>query len=456
VGEPQNGFPSPAERLGLMMINRARSDPATVKGAQSQMYPAVRPVGWAYELNRSSRFHAMNLELAKANLMHTSPCPLNGNVASANCSGDPACACSSPVPNTCANCAQAPPINNCGTDPFVRIGMFTAGSQVGASGEVAAAGYSDPKAVVDGWMDEAAGQDGHRRNLTDQGISSNVMGYGHAQGANCWPTFDVSDSGQGNPPATKVPTAAVNPPAGNGTFTFYATWADGAGAPASIDVVVDGHCTAMTRELGSDTLNATYKVAVPLQAGCSSYWILAKDSGGGRTTYPSSGAVTINVGGAGCGSEFLAQAPAADCENAPPPDLATNATQDLSFVQRDFSVKPGVDFAGQDLFGRDLTGTGAGAGIGDPCMRHADCDSGVCALDGANGYCTVACDNTPGSCPAGFVCGLIGTDPYCIRGASGGGCSIAPRTETGGFPLALAAALLGLAIRRRGGRRTGS
>jgi len=35
VGEPTNGFPSALERLGLMAINRARSDPQTVKGAQS-------------------------------------------------------------------------------------------------------------------------------------------------------------------------------------------------------------------------------------------------------------------------------------------------------------------------------------------------------------------------------------------------------------------------------------
>ena len=41
VGEPtSDGFPSPAERLGLMAINRARSDPQTVKGAMSASYPA--------------------------------------------------------------------------------------------------------------------------------------------------------------------------------------------------------------------------------------------------------------------------------------------------------------------------------------------------------------------------------------------------------------------------------
>ena len=40
IGEPTNGFPSPIERLGLMAINRARSDPQTVTGPKST---ATRP-----------------------------------------------------------------------------------------------------------------------------------------------------------------------------------------------------------------------------------------------------------------------------------------------------------------------------------------------------------------------------------------------------------------------------
>ena len=90
--------------------------------------------------------------------------------------------CAPPAPSVAAT-------NTCGTDPFVRIGYFTSGSGVSASGEVAAAGYGDPIAVVDGWMDEAAGSDGHRKILTDQGTTANTMGYGHATGANCWKTL---------------------------------------------------------------------------------------------------------------------------------------------------------------------------------------------------------------------------------------------------------------------------
>ncbi len=317
VGEPSSdGFPSPAERLGLMAINRARSDPQTVKGAMSASYPARPPVTYSDRLTHSARFHAVNLEIADVMLMHSSPCPLNTDVATSGCNGDPACACATPVPSMCASCAQVDAENSCGTAPFTRIGYFTAGTDVSATGEVAAAGYSNPMTTVDGWMDEPASSDGHRKILTDQGTSANTMGYGHASGKNCYQTFDVGDSGNlKNAVIPKLPTAAVSPFSGAaGTFTFYATWADPTlGAPSSLNVVIDGTCTAMTRELGTDTLNATYKTTAMLAAGCHNYYIAAMDGGGAALTYPTTGALTVSVGNVACDADYLAQAPASAC-----------------------------------------------------------------------------------------------------------------------------------------------
>jgi len=317
VGEPSSdGFPSPAERLGLMAINRARSDPQTVKGAMSASYPARPPVIYSDPLTHSARFHATMLELADVTLMHSSPCPLNTDVATSGCNGDPACGCATPVPSTCAACAQVDAENSCGTAPFTRIGYFTAGTGVSATGEVAAAGYGNPMTTVDGWMDEPASSDGHRKILTDQGTSANTMGYGHASGKNCYQTFDVGDSGNlKNAVIPKLPTAAVSPFSGAaGTFTFYATWADPTlGAPASLNVVVDGTCTVMTRELGTDTLNATYKATASLTAGCHNYYIAAMDGGGAAVTYPTTGALTVSVGNVACSADYLAQAPASAC-----------------------------------------------------------------------------------------------------------------------------------------------
>lgn len=317
VGEPtSDGFPSPAERLGLMAINRARSDPQTVKGSMSASYPARPPVIYSDPLTHSARFHAVNLEMADVTLMHSSPCPLNTDVATSGCSGDPACACATPVPSMCASCAQVDAENSCGTAPFTRIGYFTSGTGVSATGEVAAAGYSNPMTTVDGWMDEPASSDGHRKILTDQGTTANTMGYGHASGKNCYSSFDVGDSGNlKNAVIPKLPTAAVSPYSGAaGTFTFYATWADPAmGAPASLNVVIDGACTAMARELGTDTLNATYKATATLAAGCHNYYIAATDGGGAAVAYPTTGALTVSVGSTACDSDYLAQAPASTC-----------------------------------------------------------------------------------------------------------------------------------------------
>jgi hypothetical protein len=315
VGEPSNGFPSALERLGLMAINRARSDPETVKGSMSTSYPARPPVIWSLQLNQSSRFHANNLKLSDVTLIHTSACTLNSNVASAGCDGDPSCACASPTPSDCAMCAKvSDPVNNdCGTAPFTRIGYFISGGNVSATGEVAAAGYTDPIKTVDGWMDEAAGSDGHRKNLTDQGITSNTMGYGHVSGMPaCFSTFDVSDSGSiKNATIPKVPTAAVSPASGNaGSFTFYATWADPTnGAPKTLNVVLDGSCLPMARELGTDMLNATYKATSTLAAGCHVYSIAATDATGAAVAYPTTGALTISVGsGTPCSSDYMATA----------------------------------------------------------------------------------------------------------------------------------------------------
>lgn len=383
IGEPSNGFPSPDERLGIMAINRARSAPSILKGPSSMMYPAVKPVLWSLALSRSARFHATNLQLSKADLMHTSPCTLKADIVSANCAGDPSCACSTQSADVakqapCLNCLGVAAINTCGTDTFARIGMFTAGNSTSASGEVAAAGYGDPIAVVDGWVDEAAGADGHRTNLLDISVVSNVMGYGRVTGGSgaCWSSFDVSDSGnQGGLTMPNLPTAAVSPSKGNaGSFTFYATWADAGGAPTSINVVVDGQCTPMTKEfsIAADTLNATYKVAVPLTSGCHNYRIVAHNAAGARQAYPTTGAVTISVGSA-CASDFLTSAPSAPCDVIDTPDLAG--------VSGDLAGQPGVDLAGTDGGPSNI---GTDGGIPDPDGS------------GTSGGCAFAFGHTPG------------------------------------------------------------
>jgi len=442
VGEPQNGFPTPDERLGLLAINRARSDPATVKGPQSTIYPARPPVLWNYDLSRSSRFHAINLLQSNTTLMHTSPCTLNPNVGTSGCTGDPNCACQSPVPSMCSNCANVAAMNNCGTDPFTRIGYFT---NI-ATGEVVAAGYSDTWAAVDGWVTEPAGADGHRTNLLDQGIQSDSMGFGHSEGNGCFNTFDVSDSGMAGVTIPLIPTAATQPahPTSGAATRFWSTYADpNSGAPKSLWVVIDGQCTSLQKELGTETLNSTWYADVSLSTGCHTWYVLAHDGGGGRDTYPTTGALTVSVDNAPCSADSVAQAPPASCEGAaPPPDLSMTGTTsiDLSMTNRG---------------SRDLSmnnGGNGGAATGASCRYDSDCRSGLCAIAASGGYCTVACDPAnASSCPSGMQCGPIGNASYCLfpdSGGSGGGCSIARNPQPTRVPL-LAILLLTLCIIRR-------
>jgi MYXO-CTERM domain-containing protein len=457
LGEPTNGFPSAAERLGIMAINRARSDPATVKGTQSAAYPARPPVMWSYDLSRSARFHATSLRLSNVTLMHPSPCALNTNVATSGCNGDPACACATPVPTACAACANVG-TTTCGTDPFVRIALFTAGTTARANGEVAAAGYADPIAVVDGWMDEAAGADGHRKNLTDQGIASTVMGYGRIEGAGCFSSFDVSDSGNATGTVvSKLPTAAVRAPTNGaaGSYMFYATWADPAlGAPASLNVVIDGACTAMARELGTDTLNATYKATSTLAAGCHNYFMLAKDASGTTLAYPTTGAITISVGSAtACTADFLATAPVASCAGdggvtpPPPADSGTGLPRADAAVDRGPGATPDA--------GQGATGGGAGSGLGGASGGLGGAPGGGSAAGGTTGGGGgLGGGGSSGGTP-GIDAGAGGNAGTTAPGDSiSGGCNCGvggarPWSWTGGFAMLGLVLVCGRRTRRR-------
>jgi hypothetical protein len=353
VGEVDSGYPTPWERALFMAANRARSDPSTVKGASSTIYPAQAPLVFHKDLGRSARFHATNLETGKAPLMHPSPCTLKTDVGTSGCDGNPSCACTTGATcNSCGTCAD-------GTDPFVRIKYFYT---AGGSGEVAAAGYQDPWGVMDGWVDEAAGADGHR--MIVDGGSYGLVGFGHSSGTTgaCWPTFDVGDFASAKPAPAKIASAAPKPYGGNaGTFRVYATWDDKTGgAPKDLSASVDGKCTAMTKELGDPTLNATYYADVPLTAGCHPVFIVGHDSGGARQAYPTTTAFTIAVGGGTCAVE-MAQ-PASDCDAGNPgggPDGGGGGTGGAGG-----GGTGGTGGGGGDTGGGGTGGAGGGTGSG--------------------------------------------------------------------------------------------
>ena len=166
-GAPQNGYPNYAERLMLVTINRARSDPnnhalgtagstkcpsaCATNGTKSptcwDTYPAQKPWMYSYAASRASRFHCQNLHQMHFGLSHPSPCTLRTDVDTTTCDGSQACACSAnPHPNDCGS-STTPPWQG-GTTPYVRVGYF--GFTPNSYGEVGAAGYTDGWTAVAG------------------------------------------------------------------------------------------------------------------------------------------------------------------------------------------------------------------------------------------------------------------------------------------------------------------
>jgi hypothetical protein len=387
VGEVDSGYPSPWERALFMAANRARSDPSTVKGTSSTIYPAQAPLVFHKDLGRSSRFHATNLETGMAPLMHPSPCTLKTDVGTSGCDGSPSCACTTGATcNSCGTCAN-------GTDPFVRIGYFYA---PGGTGEVAAAGYQDAWGVMDGWVDEAAGADGHRMII--DGGSYGTAGFGHAGGTSgaCWSTFDVGDFASAKPAPAKVASAAPKPIGGNaGTFRVYATWTDPAsGAPKDLSVSVDGKCSPLTKELGDPKLNATYYADVPLTAGCHPVFVVGHDAGGARVAYPTTTAFTIAVGSGTCAVEM--PQPTSDCDAG-------------SGVDGGAAGGGGGGSGGGGGDGTGGGGTGGSAGGGGD-------GSGGTGSGGTGGSGGGAADNPGGNTHASMGCAMALTDTTRGRG----------------------------------------
>jgi hypothetical protein len=429
IGEQENGFPSPWERATFMAANRARSDPSTVKGAASTVYPAVKPLVLEYELEQSSRFHSINLDDAGVTLMHTSPCTLNTDVATSGCTGVGSCACATPVPATCEGCnSDAGAINTCGTAPFTRIHYF----YPPANAEVAAAGYTDPWSLMDGWVDEPTGDDGHREIIDSVNVTGttimpadySVAGFGHAGGDGpCFRgLFDVGDFGPTTTAPPAIASAAPMPISSTAAATFivYATWSDPGGAPADLNAVVDTTCYPMTRELGTDTLNATYMASVPLPVGCHSVFIVGDSTSKVRTIYPTTTAFTIPVGAGVCAAE-VAQ-PVVECPGV-----------DGGVGGADAGIKSDAGDAGEKQTGGDDGGGnegGLGLGVEGGTAGGPEAGSVGAGLDA-----TVITDS--------------GNDTTPPSSTGGCACSVATPTRATGVWSALAAACLVLPLRRR-------
>jgi MYXO-CTERM domain-containing protein len=447
TGVPVNGYPNYEERLQLVAQNRARSDPNNVPAgtaaACSTVLSAQPPLDYEHDAAQSARFHSSFLMLNSCPLNHYSYCTLRSDIEATGCDGSAACACNGgecwPAPLCDAN------DNGCGNDPGSRMNLFGF-FPASTWGENGAAGYATAWDAVGGWVTECPPPidptEGHRLNVMSANF--NVVGPGSYRAAGgCWSVFYFSDYGDVLPQTLpRIPSGVHRPENGSTatTFSFYANWYDAGGDPQSIDVVVDGVCHPMTVEIGTDVGNRTYIDQRTLPAGCREYYILARDSGGVRVTYPEVGSLLVEVNGGPCAGDYAGTQLPASCESSADagvpldaaaadgtadtgPAVDSGATSDVGAAP-DASPAPDGGFA-PDASPPDTAVADTGTSPDRSVPRE---DSGVAARDGA---------------------GDAGAEP---EGAGGCSCALGPSAGERGAPLALL--MVAFLWRRR--RRTAS
>lgn len=200
--------------------------------------------------------------------------------------------------------------NSCdGTDTFARIKTFYTASW-NNMGENIAAGVPDAVTVVYNWINEigaAAGETGHRESIFS--ASFNLMGTGYAAGGTKYKGYWTQDFvGMSNAGTRPRMTDGIHIRASGtgGNLTFGATYYDASSSAAAVtvNVVIDGACTALSLVRGPATRGA-YEKAITLADGCHGYYFVASN-GTTTATYPDSGGLQVGVGSAAASCALFA------------------------------------------------------------------------------------------------------------------------------------------------------
>ncbi len=401
LGVPEDGYPSYDELLGLVAMNRTRSDPNNPAANTADPCSGHRdpqpPLVHDHDASQAARFHCASSSVNDGGLSHDSYCELRTDIEATACDGSASCACESGT--ECWSCTT---LGGCGTGYAGRMSRFGfTGSPVSECG---AAGYGNSWDAVTAWVTENpcnSATVGHRNAVTSG--SPNVAGTGSHYGPGCWPGFQFADFGSHNGLVTpRVATAIHRPESGGASteFTFYASYYDLAGAPTAIDVVIDGVCHGMNVEIGEPG-NTTFIHAGSVGAeGCHEYWVLATDADGERFTYPETGSYQISVGSGACGDElYTADRLAADCEDLPCLDdeICGNGVDDDCNDQ----IDDGCGSGGSGPGGSSTGGSGTG---GDPTCPGGPCDPDLAGDNEAlSGACACRTVGQRGTEPAGLL-----------------------------------------------------
>ena len=375
-GEPVNTFPSWSERMGHVMVNRARADPVTDLANCSNCADAhcfthpLPPMQWDERLSHSSRFHAANLTKSNCGMMHPSPCQLVstiGNDYPNQCDGSPSCACQGGT----ASCSG-------GTDVGSRLALFGVNG-FGWGENIAPNG--DPISIFYMWLHESTSDSTCQWSMSN-GHRWNILGDFQRIGVGAFGGYTVQDFASGNL-TEKIPAGAHYPQTGT-SIDFRANWYDTA-APNSAMVNLGGACHAMTVERGSGG-NATYIYSATVSQSCQNYYFVFHDSADHVVTYPTTGSFGVN-----CSQDWSSARPAMGngCQCQPNCSGRQCGDDGCGGSCGTCASLHTCNSSGQCVCNQGLTDCGGQCvdlntdhancgGCGSPCQANETCQSGHC------------------------------------------------------------------------------
>jgi hypothetical protein len=286
IGTPINGHPNWHERTLMVFTNLARMAPVAYRdsfmrdfvfppdGILNDGFPAVPPLYSVHQLNRSARFHALDMALSCQNLQHDS------------CDGTPWFErIRTFYPEAEYIGENVAYTSNVDTPaPWYIVSLFLCEPTGGVC-----AGDEEPFSVI-----------GHRENIMS--VVYSEIGCGYGQGADAYWVQDFN--GVELPPQPPV-AAATHAMINAGNTTFFVNYYDAAGVPPQeIKVILEGDANSLNLGWG-DAGAGTYQLTLPAADGCRAYYFHVTDADGHRYRYPGSGSFQT-YGEGGCSLDFMA------------------------------------------------------------------------------------------------------------------------------------------------------
>lgn len=267
-------YPSMRERRVLVLVNACRTAPESYRDAYigsysillPQTYPAVDPLYWHLDLNRSARIHCIDMA---------------NNHGLSHSSSD-------------------------GTSWDARIKSYYTKS--GNLGENIASGSSDAFGTMKQWITDGnppaadnSGSDGHRANIMNSRYKE--MGNGYAYGPIRYNYFWTQDFSGGASTYTTPISAAAHFVLSNAT-QFMAIYKDPTGlAPVKAEVIIDSTPHTLTLLIGT-AQRGTYSVSLAKASDCRYYYFQFVTGDNATWRHPQAG-MLITQGEGSCDKEYL-------------------------------------------------------------------------------------------------------------------------------------------------------